>query len=78
MNDTILFILGVITGVCIVLSIKLYSAHKRINELRGELELAMIKLKRIDYILRIIRISLIMLIVKNNSIPSSTGGRHGA
>lgn len=54
MNDTILFILGVITGVCIILSIKLYGAYKRINELRGELEFAMIKLERIDYILRII------------------------
>lgn len=28
MNDTILFILGVITGVCIILSIKLYGAIK--------------------------------------------------
>lgn len=54
MNDTILFILGVITGVCIILSIKLYCAYKRINELRGELEFAMIKLERVDYILRII------------------------
>lgn len=54
MNDTILFILGVITGVCIILSIKLYGAHKRIDELSGELEFAMIKLERIDYILRII------------------------
>ena len=54
MNDTILLILGVITGVCIILSIKLYGAHKKINELRGELEFAMIKLERVDYILRII------------------------
>jgi hypothetical protein len=54
MNDTILFILGVITGVCIILSIKLYGAYKRINELRGELEFAMIKLEKVDYILRII------------------------
>lgn len=54
MNDTILFILGVIAGVCIILSIKLYGAYKRINELRGELELAMIELERVVYILRII------------------------
>nr|UVM89932.1 MAG: hypothetical protein [Bacteriophage sp.] len=54
MNDTILFILGVITGVCIILSIKLYGAHKRIDKLSGELEFAMIKLEKVDYILRII------------------------
>lgn len=54
MNDTILFILGVITGVCIILSIKLYGAYKRINKLRGELEFTMIKLERVDYILRLI------------------------
>lgn len=52
--DAILFILGVIVGVCTILSIKLYSAYKRINELRGELEFAMINLERVDYILRII------------------------
>lgn len=52
--DVILFILGVIVVVCIILSIKLYSAHKRINELSGELEFAMIKLEKVDYILRII------------------------
>ena len=28
-------------------------AYKRINELRGELEFAMIKLEKVDYILRI-------------------------
>lgn len=54
MIDNILFILGVITGVCIILSIKLYGAYKRINELRGGLEFAMIKLEKVDYILRII------------------------
>lgn len=59
MNDidtvnVISFILGIIIGVCIILSIKLYSAHKRIDELSGELEFAMIKLERVDYILRII------------------------
>lgn len=54
MNDTILFILGVITGVCIILSIKLYNVYKRINKLSGELEFAMIKLERVDYILRMI------------------------
>jgi hypothetical protein len=52
--DVISLILGVIVGVCIILSIKLYGAYKRINELRGELEFAMIKLERVDYILRII------------------------
>lgn len=52
--DVISFILGIIVGVCIILSIKLYSAHKRINELSGELEFAMIKLEKVDYILRII------------------------
>ena len=46
--------LGIIIGVCIILSIKLYSAHKRIDELSGELEFAMIKLEKVDYILRII------------------------
>ena len=40
--------------ICIILSIKLYSAHKRIDELSGELEFAMIKLEKVDYILRII------------------------
>lgn len=59
MNDidtvnVISFILGIIIVVCIILSIKLYSAHKRIDELSGELEFAMIKLERVDYILRII------------------------
>lgn len=59
MNDidtvnVISFILGIIIVVCIILSIKLYSAHKRINELSGELEFAMIKLEKVDYILRII------------------------
>lgn len=59
MNDidtvnVIPFILGIIVGVCIILSIKLYSAHKRIDELSGELEFAMIKLEKVDYILRII------------------------
>ena len=54
MNDTILFILEVITVVCIILSIKLYGAHKRIDELSDELEFAMIKLEKVDYILRII------------------------
>lgn len=54
MIDNILLILGVITGVCIILSIKLYGAYKKINELRGGLEFAMIKLERVDYILRII------------------------
>lgn len=59
MNDidtvnVISFILGIIIGVCIILSIKLYSAHKRIDELSGELEFAMIKLERVDYIFRII------------------------
>lgn len=54
MNDTILFILGVITGVCIILSIKLYGAHKKIDKLSDELEFAMIKLEKVDYILRII------------------------
>lgn len=52
--DVIPFILGVIVGVCVILSIKLYSAYKRINELRGKLEFVMIKLERVDYILRII------------------------
>lgn len=52
--DVISFILGVIVGVCIILSIKLYSAYKRIDELSGELEFAMIKLEKVDYILRII------------------------
>lgn len=52
--DVISFILGVIIGVCIILSIKLYSAHKRIDELRGELEFTIVKLERVDYILRII------------------------
>lgn len=78
MNDTILFILGVITGVCIILSIKLYGAYKRINELRGELEFAMIKLERVDYILRIISNRSNYVDNKNNSTPSSTGGRHEA
>lgn len=59
MNDidtvnVISFILGIIIGVCITLSIKLYSAHKRIDGLSGELEFAMIKLEKVDYILRII------------------------
>lgn len=59
MNDidtvnVISFILGIIIVVCIILSIKLYGAHKRIDELRGELEFAMIKLEKVDYILRII------------------------
>lgn len=59
MNDidtvnVISFILGIIIVVCILLSIKLYSAHKRIDELSGELEFAMIKLEKVDYILRII------------------------
>lgn len=59
MNDidtvnVISFILGIIIVVCIILSIKLYSAHKRIDELSGELEFAMIKLEKVDYILRII------------------------
>lgn len=59
MNDidtinVISFILGIIIGVCIILSIKLCSAHKRIDELSGELEFAMIKLEKVDYILRII------------------------
>lgn len=59
MNDidtvnVISFILGIIIVVCIILSIKLYSAHKRIDELSGELEFAMIKLEKLDYILRII------------------------
>lgn len=58
MNDidtvnVISFILGIIIVVCIILSIKLYSAHKRIDELSGELEFAMIKLEKVDYILRI-------------------------
>lgn len=35
--DVISFILGVIIVVYIILSIKLYSAHKRIDELSGEL-----------------------------------------
>lgn len=52
--DVISFILGVIVGVCIILSIKLYNVYKRINELSGELEFTMIKLERVDYILRII------------------------
>lgn len=81
MNDTIdfiLFIIGVITGVCIILSIKLYGAYKRINELRGELEFAMIKLERVDYILRIISNRSNYVDNKNNSTPSSTGERHGA
>lgn len=52
--DVISFILGVIIVVCIILSIKLYSAYKRIDELNGELEFAMIKLEKVDYILRII------------------------
>lgn len=47
-------ILGVIVGVCIILSIKLYNVYKRINELSGELEFTMIKLEKVDYILRII------------------------
>lgn len=59
MNDidtvnVISFILGIIIVVCIILSIKLYSAHKRIDESSGELEFAMIKLEKVDYILRII------------------------
>lgn len=59
MNDidtvnVISFILGIIIVVCIILSIKLYSAHKRIDELSGELEFAMIKLEKVNYILRII------------------------
>lgn len=59
MNDidtvnVISFILEIIIVVCIILSIKLYSAHKRIDELSGELEFAMIKLEKVDYILRII------------------------
>ena len=59
MNDidtvnVISFILGIIIVICIILSIKLYSAHKRIDELSGELEFAMIKLEKVDYILRII------------------------
>lgn len=59
MNDidtvnVISFILGIIIVVCIILSIKLYSAHKRIDELSGKLEFAMIKLEKVDYILRII------------------------
>lgn len=59
MNDidtvnVISFILGIIIVVCIILSIKLYGAHKRIDELSGELEFAMIKLEKVDYILRII------------------------
>lgn len=59
MNDidtvnVISFILGIIIVVCIILSIKLYSAHKRIDELSGELEFAMIKLEKVDYILSII------------------------
>lgn len=59
MNDidtvnVISFILGIIIVVCIILSIKLYSAHKIIDELSGELEFAMIKLEKVDYILRII------------------------
>jgi hypothetical protein len=59
MNDidtvnVISFILGIIIVVCIILSIKLYSAHKRIDKLSGELEFAMIKLEKVDYILRII------------------------
>lgn len=52
--DVISFILGVIVGVCIILSIKLYNVYKRINELSGELEFTMIKLEKVDYILRII------------------------
>lgn len=52
--NVISFILGIIIVVCIILSIKLYSAHKRIDELSGELEFAMIKLEKVDYILRII------------------------
>lgn len=52
--NVISFILEIIIVVCIILSIKLYSAHKRIDELSGELEFAMIKLEKVDYILRII------------------------
>ena len=78
MNDIILFILGGITGVCIILSIKLYGAHKRIDELSGELEFAMIKLEKVDYILRIFIGKFNHVEVKNDSIPSSTGERHGA
>lgn len=76
--DVISFILGVVVGVCIILSIKLYNAYKRIDELSGELEFAMIKLERIDYILRIISIRSNYVDNKNNSTPSSTGGRHEA
>lgn len=78
MNDTILFILGIITGVCIILSIKLYGAHKRIDELSGELEFVMIKLEKVDYILRIISNRSNYVDNKNNSTPSSTGERHEA
>lgn len=78
MNDIILFILGVITGVCIILSIKLYGAHKRIDELSGELEFAMIKLEKVDYILRIFIGKFNHVDSENDSIPSSTGERHGA
>lgn len=84
MNDidtvnVISFILGIIIIVCIILSIKLYSAHKRIDELSGELEFAMIKLEKVDYILRIF-IGKFNHVdsEKNDSIPSSTGERHGA
>lgn len=52
--DVISLILGVIVGVCIILSIKLYNVYKRINKLIGELEFTMIKLEKVDYILRII------------------------
>lgn len=83
MNDidtvnVISFILGIIIVVCIILSIKLYSAHKRIDELSGELEFAMIKLEKVDYILRIISNRSNYVDNKNNSTPSSTGGRHEA
>lgn len=76
--DVISFILGIIVGVCIILSVKLYNAYKRIDELCGELEFAMVKLERVDYILRIISNRSNYVDNKNNSTPSSTGERHGA
>lgn len=83
MNDidvinTISFILGIIAGVCIILSIKLYSAYKRIDELHGELEFINIKLERVDYIFRIITNKFNYIDNENDSTPSSTGSRHEA
>lgn len=44
----------------------------------GELEFTMIKLEKVDYILRIISNKFNNVDSENSSTPSSTGGRHGA